>query len=231
MRRIRFLTAATLIALASAGPADAEHPGDQLDAVMTGKEESFQAIDRHAPPFELVDADGASVSLVDFTDRVVVLHFIYASCPDVCPLHADRIAEVQGMINQTPMKDRVQFISITTDPSNDTSDVLKAYGPAHGLDPVNWRFLTVGPNQPEDATRQLVQAYGHKFMETDEGLQVHGVVTHVIDRGGRWAGNFHGLAFDPLSLVLYVNGLINNHRKPIEESKPSLWQRIKEVFS
>jgi protein SCO1 len=199
--------------------------------VMTGKEESFQIIDRQAPPFELVDADGASVSLVDFTDRVVVLHFIYASCPDVCPLHADRIAEVQGMINQTPMKDRVQFVSITTDPSNDTSDVLKAYGSAHGLDPVNWRFLTAGSNQPEDVTRQLVQAYGHKFMETDEGLQMHGVVTHVIDRGGRWAGNFHGLAFDPLSLVLYVNGLTNNHRNPLGTAKPSLWRRLRDMFS
>uniref|UniRef100_UPI0013D81A57 SCO family protein n=2 Tax=Pseudomonadota TaxID=1224 RepID=UPI0013D81A57 len=72
----------------------------------------------------------------------VVLHFIYTSCPDVCPLHAEKIAEIQKMVNSTPMKDQVVFTSITTDPSKDTPDVLKAYGPAHGLDPVNWLFLT-----------------------------------------------------------------------------------------
>src|SRR3546814_8164252 len=87
---------------------------------MTGKEEYFQTIDRRAPGFELVDADGKPVALSEFADRIVVMHFINAGCPDVCPLHADRIAEIQGMINQTPMKDRVQFISITTDPANDT---------------------------------------------------------------------------------------------------------------
>src|SRR3546814_15842350 len=91
------------------------------------------------------------------------------------------------------MKDRWQFVSITTDPANDTPDMLKAYGPAHGLDPANWVFLTAGPDQGEDTTRKLVEAYGHRFMITEDGLQVHGVVTHVIDRGGPWSANFHGL--------------------------------------
>src|SRR3546814_10273270 len=87
---------------------------------MTGKEQFFQTIDGPAPGFDLVDADGRPVALSDFADRIVVMHFIYAGCPDVCPLHADRIAEIQEMINQTPMKDRVQFVSITTDPANAT---------------------------------------------------------------------------------------------------------------
>lgn len=39
---------------------------------------------------------------------------------------------------------------------------------------------------------------------------MHGVVTHVIDRGGRLAAKFHGLRFEPVNMVLYLNGLINN---------------------
>src|SRR3546814_14538068 len=97
----------------------------------------------------------------DLHDKVVVLHFIYASCPDVCPLHADRIAEVQEMVNRPPMKEQVQFITITTDPTTDTAEVMEDFGPAHGLDPANWLFLTTAPDQPEDATRRLAEASGH----------------------------------------------------------------------
>src|SRR3546814_4302301 len=53
--------------------------------------------------------------------------------------------------------DQVQFVTITTDPVNDTPEVLKAYGPAHGLDSTNWVFLTSGPGRPE-VTRELVES-------------------------------------------------------------------------
>src|SRR3546814_4520189 len=101
-------------------------------------------------------------------------------------------SEIQEMVNRTPMKAQVRFVTVTTDPKNDTAEVLRDYGPAHGLDPVNWTFLTTMPDQPEDATRRLAEDYGHKFKKTEEGYQVHGIVTHVIDREGRWRANFHG---------------------------------------
>ena len=126
--QFRHLTAALFAVLAN-------HPGDNLDEVMSGKEEYFQAIDKPAPPIALRDARGNAVTLDAFSDKVVILHFIYTSCPDVCPLHAEKLAEVQAMINQSPMKDMVQFITITTDPVNDTPEVLEAYGPERGCDP------------------------------------------------------------------------------------------------
>jgi protein SCO1/2 len=42
---------------------------------------------------------------------------------------------------------------------------------------VNWLFLTKLQGQPEDATRSLAEAFGHGFDKTDEGLQIHGIVT------------------------------------------------------
>jgi hypothetical protein len=111
----------------------------------------------------------------------------------------------------------VQFVTITTDPVNDTPEVLKAYGPAHGLDPINWVFLTSGPGRPEDTTRRLVERFGHRFSETGGGVQVHSVVTHVIDREGRWRANFHGLKLEPTSLVSYINALTNDDGHGIGE--------------
>src|SRR3546814_11684680 len=61
------------------------------DRLMGDKEKFFQSLDKEATDFTLQDADGKVVSRADLRGKVAVLHFIYAGCPDVCPLHADRI--------------------------------------------------------------------------------------------------------------------------------------------
>ena len=39
---------------------------------------------REAPDFTLTNQDGLEVRLSDFRGKVVVMDFIYTSCPDVC---------------------------------------------------------------------------------------------------------------------------------------------------
>ena len=225
------IASALVLGLAlTTAPAVLAHSPEELEAMLGDREKYFQAIDKQAPAFTLENADGESVSLKDLRGKVVVLHFIYASCPDVCPLHSERIAEVQSMVNKTPMKDVVQFISITTDPTNDTPAVMRDYGAAHGLDPVNWVFLTTGKSQSEGATRKLAEAYGHQFKKTKNGLQLHGIVTHVIDKYGRWRANFHGLRFTPTNLVLLINALVNDYHEGAAAGDDSLWRKIRSWF-
>lgn len=223
------LLAVLLGAIAAfAATARAHHPGADLDKVMGDKERFFQVIDKPAPPFELADADGNNVRLADFADKIVVLNFVFAGCTDVCPLHSALIAAVQSKVNVTPMRDLVQFISVTTDTAVDTPDMLRAYGDQHGLDPQNWLFLTSRPGDTETATRDLARRYDLVFEPLDDGQQMHGVVTHVIDRDGRLAARFHGLRFDQLSLVLYLDGLVN---APPDQPAPSgWWQGLEGLF-
>lgn len=232
MRTLFAVISVLVLGVLAATPAAAHSIKDksELDRLMGDKEKYFQPLDKDAPDFTLQDADGKAVSRADLRGKVVVLHFIYAGCPDVCPLHADRIAEIQEMVNKTPMTEQVQFITITTDPKNDTPDVLRAYGPAHGLDAVNWVFLTTTPDQPEDATRRLAEAHGHKFTKTEDGYQVHSVVTHIFDKQGRWRANFHGLRFEPTNLVLFINALVNETNKPHGHGEQSLWDKVKGLF-
>jgi protein SCO1/2 len=206
------------------------HSLKDLETMLGDREKYFQALDKPAPEFALQDANGKPVSLSELRGKVIVLHFIYAGCPDICPLHADKIAEVQAMINQTPMKEQVRFVTVTTDPTNDGPDMLRAYGTLHGLDPANWVFLTKREDQPEDATRKLAEQFGHKFTKMEDGYQVHGIVTHIIDREGRWRANFHGLRFEPTNLVVFVNALVNDIHKPHQERERGLWERLKRLF-
>lgn len=206
------------------------HSLEEVDQDLRDREKYFQAVDNEAPGFTLQDAGGRTVSLSDLRGKVVVLNFVYTNCPDVCPLHAERIAELQTLINQTPMKAVVEFVTITTDPKRDTGAVLSDYGQAHGLDPVNWVFLTTAPDQPEDSTRKIAEAYGLKFTEGEEGMQMHGIVTHVVDQDGRLRGRFHGLKFEPVNLLVFVNALTNRTQKPHGHQQPSFWDKLKGAF-
>lgn len=229
MRVTGIRIAATLLAFLSP-PSLAHHPGADLDRLMGSKEKFFQVKDKPAPKFSLRDAAGQNVKLANFRGQVVILNFVYTGCPDVCPLHAEKIAEIQSMVNRTPMKHRVRFLTITTDPENDTPDVLREYGPARGLDSVNWTFLTTRLDQSADWTRRLAKAYGHKFIKVEGGYQIHGVVSHVIDTDGRWAANFHGLRFAPVNMVLYINGLTNKVRTPKGPAELGFWDKVKRMF-
>lgn len=220
---------AVLLLAALATPAWS-HSLEEVEEQLHDKDNYFQPVDTPTPDFTLQDAAGKTVRMTDLGGKVVVLNFIYTNCPDVCPLHAELIATLQSMINKTPMKSMVQFVTVTTDPKRDTGEVLTDYGKAHGLDPVNWTFLTASPEQPEDTTRLLAKAYGLKFTLTEDGEQMHGVVTHVIDQDGRLRGRFHGLKFQPLSLVVFVNALTNKLQVPHAEPKPSLWDQFLSLF-
>src|SRR5258708_2018771 len=110
-----------LMVLSSGLAADAHTPQD-LEKVLGKQEFYVQITNRPAPEFSLQDADGRQVRLGDFRGKVVILNFIYGRCKEACPLHSDVIAAIQRAVNSSPLRDSVQFISITTDPERDTPD-------------------------------------------------------------------------------------------------------------
>lgn len=166
-----------------------------------------------------------TVAPSNFKGKAVVLNFIYINCPDFCPLQSEKIAEIQEMVNITPMKTQVQFVSITTDPTRDTGQVLRDYGENHGLDPVNWTFLMAAPDEAEDTTLKIADSYDLKFVVTKDGEQMHGVVTHVIDQDGRLRVRFHSLRFQNVNFIIFVDALINKIQVP--HGEPGFWGRLK----
>jgi protein SCO1/2 len=186
------------------------HSLEDLEGNLKGREKYAQIVNRPAPEFTLTSGENKSVSLPDSRGKVVILWFVYTSCPDVCPLHSEALASIQEQVNRTPMHELVQFITITTDPERDTTEQLQDYGPKHGLDPVNWTMLTSGPEEPS-ATRELAEKYGLKFTLGEDGYQMHGVVTHLIDKSGNLRARYHGLKFNPTNLIVHINALTNDY--------------------
>ncbi len=206
------------------------HSLKALEDQIGRDEPLFHALQRQAPAFSLVNADGHAWDLSQLQNKVVVLNFIYANCTDFCPLQSDLVAKIQRMINATAMRDQVQFVSITTDPARDTAETLKNYGAAHDLDPINWIFLRPAPGDSDEATRELATRYGDKILPSNDGEWIHPAILHVIDREGYLRGDFYGLDFDPVTLVTFVNALVNDVHKPGEwRAAPSATDRAADI--
>lgn len=209
-RAMAMLAVATMALAFPGSPARAHHTLKQMEEALREREDYLQLVEKPAPSFTLKDADGRVVRFEDFRGKVVVLNFIFATCTDVCPLHSELIAKIQEKVNvlPVPVRERVQFITVTTHPEFDTPEVLKAYGPQRGLDSANWTFLTSGPERPAE-TRELAERYGLKFTPVGNGQFVHGVVTHLIDQKGVLRARYHGLKFNPVNMVIHINALID----------------------
>ena len=90
-----------------------------------------------APDFTLQNQFGEEVSLSDFEGRVVVVAFIYTSCPDVCLIISSNLDYANENIGE--LSDRVEFISITIDPARDSTTHLREWTLARGYE---WDHLT-----------------------------------------------------------------------------------------
>ena len=71
-----------------------------------------------APDFNLINQEGENISLTDYRDKVIVVAFIYTSCPDVCLIISSNLDYVRQNLGE--YSDDVELISITIDPARDT---------------------------------------------------------------------------------------------------------------
>ena len=150
-----------------------------------------------APDFVLVSQDGTEVGLASLRGKVVVVAFIYTSCPDVCPLLTEKMARVQDDLGESFGRD-VAFVSITVDPERDTSEVLRAYAEAFDADPAGWFFLT----GEVEAVRRVAARYGLVTIPGADDAVDHNLLTTLIDRRGTMRVQYLGHRFDPEELHL-----------------------------
>lgn len=75
--------------------------------------------------FELVAAGGITMTEKDFSGKIVLMFFGYASCPDICPTTMAQLSQVVRNLGSDADKVRIIFVSV--DPHRDTPEILQAY--------------------------------------------------------------------------------------------------------
>ena len=157
-----------------------------------------------APDFALTSQDGAQVTLAALRGKVVAVTFIYASCPDVCPMLTDKLARVQDALGPD-FGSKIAFVSITTDPERDTPEVLKGYAEAFEANLAGWSFLTGEPA----AVLEVAHRYGVAVAKAADGQVDHTMLTTLIDRQGTMRVQYLGYRFDEEEFRRDLQSLVN----------------------
>ncbi|MGQ0834348.1 MAG: SCO family protein [Gammaproteobacteria bacterium] len=147
----RRVIAATLLGVSFAGaraavdPASPQRPRMDFVAPAAGSY-TLERI-QLCPDATLLDAAAKGTRLaVHTTGKITLLTFFYTYCADPwgCPFAYRTLTELRArLIADTRVTDRVRFVSVSLDPTNDTPEALRRYG-ARFSDAARfeWRFLT-----------------------------------------------------------------------------------------
>jgi protein SCO1/2 len=117
-------------------------------------------------------------------DRVVLINFMYTTCPLICPGTAAQLSRLNDLFGEHAGRD-IRVLSISIDPEVDTADKLKAYWEAFGSKP-GWLFLT-GDYDEIDRLRHELGVYDPDPIIDADKTQHAGIVTFGNDRTDRWA--------------------------------------------
>jgi cytochrome c oxidase assembly protein subunit 15 len=91
-----------------------------------------------APEFSFVEKSGQPFGLADLKNRISVVDFFFTNCHGPCPQMNAQMANLYALYSHS---DKVQLVSFTVDPENDTPLKLTEYAQRFGVTDNRWRFV------------------------------------------------------------------------------------------
>ena len=137
--------------------------------------------------FTLIDQDGKPFRFAATHGKVVLITFIFTTCPDVCPLLTAKFAAIQRALAERRIAD-YHLLSITTDPERDGTTALKDYAGHFKADLSHWSFVT---GSRADLAK-VWKALGVNVTKTESGEVSHTTLTTLVDRRGTRRVDYYG---------------------------------------
>lgn len=152
------------------------------------------------PPFSLTERSGKTITNHDLEGKIWVADFIFTTCPGPCPIISAKMA---GLQQKLAGDNRVQLVSFTVNPRDDTPAVLAAYADHFGADPQRWWFLT-GPEKPlydliHHGFFQSIEDNHGKQLQPGQYLVGHSTYVALVDPQGFIRGFYNGLNDEELT--------------------------------
>lgn len=152
-----------------------------------------------APDFRLTDQFGHPIALSQFKGKPVVLTFLYTSCPDQCPLTAEKLHTVMQSLGSDAQK--VAVISVSTDPKHDTTAAALDFSRKHNMQDY-WHYLT----GTQTTLSPIWNAY-NVYAQPQQQTVNHSLGLYVIDKQGN-ERVFMDNDFTPAQLTANLKALL-----------------------
>ena len=161
-----------------------------LEAVRNFSQTPLPAFGRVAD-FTLTNQDGQAVSLAAFTNHIWVADIIFTRCGGPCPRMTAQMSGLQGLL---PKDNPARLVTLTTDPDNDTPDVMKRYGQHFNADFGRWTFLTGAKSQiaglAGDSLKLAAVPVKPEERRNDADLFIHTTIFVLVDKHAVLRGTF-----------------------------------------
>jgi protein SCO1 len=191
-----------LVGLAAAAPACRRGGGDDGKGKDKAEGDQTSFLTNFAP-LKLVDQDDNPFVIDSLRGKVVLFNFIFTSCPNICPVQTQALAEVQRKI-PPEHRDRVQFVSVSIDPEHDRPAVLRSFASRFRVDFSRWTFVTGGTADIDRLADRL-----RLFAENKERLpENHGTTLWLMDGQGRLMQRYAGNPPEVSRLVDELHSLV-----------------------
>ncbi len=135
--------------------------------------------------FNLTNQLGHRVCLSNVVGRVIVANIIFTRCAGPCPKLMRQMRQVHDSLAATAP---VTFVTLTADPSYDTSEVLRKYGLRYPSETARWIYLT---GEKSELYRLAIDDFKFTVLDNqekrqpDEDLFIHSMKFVLLDSLGQ----------------------------------------------
>jgi len=160
-----------------------------------------------APEFTLTNVlTNQPVTLRSLDSKVKLVTFLYTRCPDECPTTAFHMQQLQNQLKKMGLfGSKVVFLSITFDPTHDTSPVLKQYANQFHADPIGWYWL----RSDEPTTLSILRQFGVTVKKPSNEIFEHQLKTELLDQSGNVRKIYSTANLDQNEVIGDIQNLIS----------------------
>jgi protein SCO1 len=150
---------------------------------------------KEAPAIHLRNYLGRQVTLSQYRGKAVLVTFLYANCPDICPLIASNLRVALNLLGRRDSE--VQVIAVSVDPRGDTSANVARFVSDHEMTGRMQYLIGTG------AELALTWAAWHVGSERDVGqpqLISHSALVYGISASGKLT-TIYPATFEPSEIA------------------------------
>lgn len=132
------------------------------------------------PTFTAVESHGEPFTLDQLRGKISIVDFFFTGCHGPCPYMGATYAELYRLYAHS---EKLQLVSFTVDPDNDSLSVMRAYAERFGVTDNRWRFVWMPPG--------LISRFCEEAFKVSGDLPgMHSTKFVLVDAEGRIRGYF-----------------------------------------
>ncbi|MDT7829530.1 SCO family protein [Pricia sp. S334] len=155
---------------------------------------------RKVPPFELINQDSLLISDKDYLGKVYVVEFFFTRCPAICPIMTENLVALQEEFEE---EEDFGIASFSITPEYDTPRVLKQYAEKHGVENMDWHFMTGDKEKIYSLANDGFNIFAAENPDAPGGFEHSGLFA-LIDREGYIRSRTDGYG----NPIIYYRGAI-----------------------